>query len=677
VNPERWKDLTGGAVLFLLNLVIAGRLLVLEYLPYWGSVEPVFFAFARVLRQRFPDLALGGTWWAGSNLGYPLNYYYQPLLHLAVAGVAAATGWTEARAYHVTVGLVYAAGPVSLYALLRRLRQSTSFSLSAGVLYSLISPAALLIPKVAVDVGGHWLPARLHAMIVYGDAPNVAGLTLLPLAILFLDRARERRTAISWALAAIVIGTVPLTNFPASIALCWALVAYWLAGEPKERWTAFKEIALVVGCVFLLFAPWLSPSVALRVVVNTQQWMDQAGRFSAEKILYYAAFSIAVATGYALLHRFRAEFALRFSVLFLLLAAPVPLLDGWDVVSLISQARRFHVAMEIPIILCVALAGAWVIRHVPARPLLTAMLAAGAVFQTIRVYQAAHAWMPDGELRGRPESEIARWLKDHAAPGERVFAEGSVSLWLNELTHLPQVLGCCDQNHLLRSTPYAHYLFYSDDHAGEHPADATIAWLQVLGVRYVAVNGPKSSEIYKPWLHPYKLDGALPERWRSGDDVIYEVPGPHARLVHAVQPEELPVRDPIHGLDLDAFAAYRNAIMDAARPQAKLTWESANDIRITGELPKGLVYSLQVPYHEGWIATNAGVRRDPMGFLVVSPSCDGPCEVRLHFSGGTEYRMLNAVSGFAWFGLAIWLWRGRSSKTGRSDDVQEPVASLS
>src|SRR4029079_16755096 len=128
--------------------------------------------------------------------------------------------------------------------------------------------------------------------------------------------------------------------------------------------------------------------------------------------------------------------------------------------------------------------------------------AAAAVFQTVRVYQQAHAWMPDGDFHGRPEFEISRWFAEHAAPGERVYADGAVSLWVNELTHVPQVLGCCDQNHLIHSTPYAHYLLYSDDRAGEHAAEASIAWLQVLGVRHVAVNGPKSAEPYKPWLHP-------------------------------------------------------------------------------------------------------------------------------------------------------------------------------
>lgn len=673
----RWRDIACSAALFLLNLAIAGRLLAIEYLTHWGSVEPVFFAFARVLRRRFPDLGLGSTWWAGSNLGYPLNYYYQPLLHLGVAAMTVLTGGNEARAYHIALVIVYGAGPVSGYFLLRRFGQTPAVSLSAGAIYSLVSPAALLLPQVRSEIGGIWLPARLHSMSIYGDAPNVAGLALLPVAILMLDRARERRTAWAWGLAAIAVASVPLTNFPATIALGWALLAYGLACD--RRWTALKEIALACGCGFLLFAPWLAPSVLLRVVGNTQQWMDRAARFGVEKILYYAGFAVVVGTACVLLRRLHATFAARFAVLFLLLAAPVPLLNGWFGVSLIAQAHRFQLAMEIPTAMCLTLAGAWVLRRLPYRPFVVAILAAAAVFQTVRIAREVQPWMVAGDPRGRPEFEISDWLEEHAAPGERVFVDGAVSLWVNYLSGVPQVLGCCDQNHLIRSTPYAHYLLYSDDSAGDRAAEASIAWLQVLGVRYVAVNGPASLEPYRPWVHPKKLDGALPERWRSGDDVIYEVPGPHASLVHAVRPEELPARDPIHGLDLEAFAAYREAIMDAARPQAKLTWESDNDVRIVGELKTGFVYSVQVPYHEGWRALSraggAGVTSDPMGFLVVAPRCDGPCEVRLHFDGGTEYRVLKAVSALAWIGLFTWMWRGRGRASQRPVPMRE--ASLS
>ncbi|MEI9813904.1 MAG: hypothetical protein WDO18_15230 [Acidobacteriota bacterium] len=155
------------------------------------------------------------------------------------------------------------------------------------------------------------------------------------------------------------------------------------------------------------------------------------------------------------------------------------------------------------------------------------------------------------------------------------------------------------------------------------------------------------------------------ERWRSGDDVIYEVPGPHSALAHTVQPGELPIRDPVHGLDIEAFAAYRAAINDPSR-KANFAWRTPNEIHVSGALAKGSVFSLQVPYHAGWKAmTEAGedvpVKRDPVGFLYVTPACDGPCEVTLRFVGSTEAHVLSSLSIIAWAGLFIWLWRGRAT----------------
>ncbi len=273
-------------------------------------------------------MAFWNSWWAGSNLGYPLNYYYQPLFHSVVAGIAGVSGWHEGRAYHAAAAIFYALGPVTLYALLRRFQQSIGISFLGGALYSLVSPAALLLPIITLDVGGHWLPARLHGSVVYGDTPNMAGLTLLPLAILLFDRARERRTPAAWAFAALSMASVPLTNFPAAIGLAWALAAYWLACEPKLWRSVLLEIGAVAALGFALFAPWLSPSVLGRVLGNTQQWMDAAGRFGAEKIAYYAAFAIVAGGGCALLHSAKASFATRFCGLIRIARRPHPI-AGW------------------------------------------------------------------------------------------------------------------------------------------------------------------------------------------------------------------------------------------------------------------------------------------------------------------------------------------------------------
>src|ERR1700730_669192 len=139
-----------GAALFFLNVWICWRLFFIEYTQHFGSVEPIFFTIAKAIRFRWPDLG----WWQMWNTGMPFEYTYQPLLHYLVAATSAVIGWKEALAYHFVIATLYSLGPVTLYALALRLTRRVGASFAAGLLYTFLSPSALLIGKIATDMGG-------------------------------------------------------------------------------------------------------------------------------------------------------------------------------------------------------------------------------------------------------------------------------------------------------------------------------------------------------------------------------------------------------------------------------------------------------------------------------------------------------------------------------------------
>ena len=95
------------------------------------------------------------------------------------------------------------------------------------------------MPNIATDVGGLWFARRLQVLTAYGEGPHVSAMTLLPLAILALEGATliKRRTgrawARSWALAAISIALVFLTNVPGTMALGLAVYC-WICAQPKR-----------------------------------------------------------------------------------------------------------------------------------------------------------------------------------------------------------------------------------------------------------------------------------------------------------------------------------------------------------------------------------------------------------------------------------------------------------
>jgi len=337
------------AVLFSLNLWISWRLLFTEYLPHFGSIEPVFYALAEFIRTRWPHL----SWWPQWFCGMPFSYAYQPLLNYMVAIVSASSGFSGARSFHIALALAYSMGPVCLYALVFRLSRRWNASILAGLLYSLWSPSTILMSDMATDTGGIWNARRLHSAVVWGDGPQVAGLTLVPIAILLFDWALDRGHPARWFAASLAIAAVVATNIPAAISLAMGMLAYVLSSDARPYFRA--PLALIGASAFgyLLIAWWIPPSALWTNVVNAQ-WMDTTARFDRGKMFEFVAAGaglLAVSQALGQLHLPR---HLRFAFLFTVISSAIVLGNAWFKVSLLAQAGRFHLVMEMAIVTAVA-----------------------------------------------------------------------------------------------------------------------------------------------------------------------------------------------------------------------------------------------------------------------------------------------------------------------------------
>jgi len=239
---------------------------------------------------------------------------------------------------------------------------------------------------------------------------------------------------------------------------------------------------------------------------------------------------------------------------------------------------------------------------------------------------------------------------DKHANGGRVLVPGSASFWLNVYTQTPQVRGCCDQNELFKSPGDAYCQVFADNGAGA--AETSLVWLRALGVRYIALCGPRSTEQYGDTKFPHKFDGLLPLMWSEGDDSIMQVPVQSASLAHVVARSELIARSPASGVDVAPLRPFVAAIQDPWRPEAQFEWDLREGGTIRASVPRGRVFSVQIPYHFGWRATvadrNISVERDGLGMMVLAPDCDGLCRIKLTFDGGTEATIAGVASGLAW-----------------------------
>ncbi len=279
-----------------MNGALAWRLFKTEYLDQMKSIEGVFIALARYIRDHFS----GTAWWPFWYCGMPFRNTYQPALPFTTAAISALTGLSPARAFHIVEAVLYALGPVTVYWLARRLSASTGAGLAAGLLYSLTSPSAWFVPEIRADLGGAFLAQRLHTMVVYGDGPHVTSLTFLPLALLALHNAIEHGRSWRVVLAACALAAVPLSNWPGAIDLAFAALAYLIAycTAPARLVRAASIAALAYG----ISCRSMPPSLIARFIANVQG-LEPRYRFSAVHLAYALGLSLVMAAVYFALAR--------------------------------------------------------------------------------------------------------------------------------------------------------------------------------------------------------------------------------------------------------------------------------------------------------------------------------------------------------------------------------------
>ena len=107
-------------------------------------------------------------------------------------------------------------------------------------------------------------------------------------------------------------------------------------------------------------------------------------------------------------------------------------------------------------------------------------------------------------------------------------------------------------------------------------------------------------------------------------------------------------RSPQGVMPMDDLARCVAALDNQAMPLAEMRWDGLRRAVIRAPLGKDQVISVQTNYHMGWHARANGqplpVLRNGIGFLLLRPNCEGPCEVELTYDGGWEFLLCRAIS---------------------------------
>ena len=430
---------------------------------------------------------------------------------------------------------------------------------------------------------------------------------------------------------------IPLTNWPGTIGLTLAVIAYLLSRlgqRPSVSWFRF-----VVACAggYLIGCPWIPPSTILSVVRNAQQ-SDAPASPLMPGILVLAVLGLL----HLLFERLDIDRWLRFFVYFAWLSGAAALGYLWFGVRLLPQPWRFQIEFEMAIAgvlgYC-AIRALQLVRRATARQWIMGTLAliGGIQIQTYAAF--AQERIGPVDVTKTIEYRMAKAFEQRYHD-DRVFAPGNVSLWLDVFTQIPQVAGCCDQSVPTIEHRIAPYVIYSGQNAGSRDADISLLWLKAYGASAIGVTGKNSTEPFKPFANPEKFAGVLPVVWREGDNAIYQLTEPSCSLAHVIRAKDVVRRPPVNGLDVEPLEPYVRALDDPSLPAAEMTWLDARHIRIHANLSQDELLSVQETYGQDWSATVNGQTRpvstDALGMMVITPRCTGSCTIDLLYDRRTE-----------------------------------------
>ena len=651
---ELWSAACYCAILIWINVYIA-RDFFAAHTAHMNSMHGFWIAMAK----RAGSGWFHPTWWPYWDCGIPFEAAYQPLVPALTAAWVALGSIPHDQAFGCVSGFFYCLAPISLFAMGWTLTRQAGTSFMAALFYSLTSITQLILPDGRFRLDEVWHARRLYITAVWDDTPHLAALSLLPLAILCIVLALQRRSRI-WSLsAAAVVALMTATSAFGAVdtvmaAICLVFVL------PRESWrTNALRIAGIGAFGYLMAGGMVPPSVWVAI-------QDSAHYSPEEKWSLGSVTAVAVVfVGWTVLHhllkRSTKDWRVHFLVLFAWLMSSIPF--TWDILGrrFMPQPGRYKLELELALALPIALGIRWLMQKLPApvrRATILLMLALAAE-QIVTFRKLEKAYLAPQDVTTTVEYRTASWV-EHNLPGQRVLFPGSVAQWANAFAGTLQFSGGPWSQATNRSQQFAQadILFA----AGPKISEISLIWLKAYGVSAVGVSAPDSKEFWKPYADPSKFD-ALPVLWSDQGVTIRKVPLRTASLSHVVADDAIVPRRPRNPEDVGGVRKYVAALDDPSFPVATLDWQDNNHIRIGTTASPGQVISVQVGYHPGWHATVNGerreIRKDGLGLMWLRPDCHGACEINLAYGGGLELWVSRVVSYGAiaalvvMFGVAI------------------------
>jgi len=642
-------------ILFAINLWVTWRYFRAEYTNQLPSIEGVFIALEEYIQRHWPTYDWFAMWYGGM----PFTRVYQPGLHYATAAFSSLTGLSVASSYHALTAITYSLGGVAFYFLANALTRRPLASFSGALLFSLFSPSTLLVPVVRRDVGGIFNPRRFQALAIYGEGPNVTGLMLGMVALAAIHLALRRRSVPLTVLAAASVAAVPIVSWPATVALAIAIFCYVAATEWQSMRQTVLRLAAIGALAFGFASPFAPPSTIFGTLAQANV-MDDGPTPGPSRWISFALMFLCLALARKGLLRRNASFPLRFAVLWAIFTAWLVITVSAFGIRMIPYPLRFHLAMEIPLILTAAIVGRMLVEKRPlARKIAVAALLLFCVFQIRNYRQYGRRQIQQIDIAKTPEYDMAKWC-DANMHGQRIFTRGTFGFWLNAFTETPQVSGFFDQSLTNFEDRIASYVIAAGYRSDSESADYALLWLKAWAADAIQVGGPNTADFYKDYQFPNRFRDTLPLAWSRGDDSVYRVPERTPGLARVVPMAMLVRHRPANGIDVTELRPFVKALDDVSLPKAQFQWQGPNAAKISGIFAPGQAIAVAINYDSGWTANSGGhsvpLRADGLGLIAIEPACSGTCEIRMQWSPRWEPAFGIAVFLLALISSAVWWW---------------------
>jgi hypothetical protein len=602
-------------VLALLNFSLGWKAFLPGESPYRQSIELSYVAMARWVQQH-PDF---WGWKPLQYLGIPTAFQYVPALPYTAAAFSTATGSDIALVHRTLTASATALLPVTAFLLSWYFTRRLRWSLLAGLVLTFFSPIYGLIPAMDLDRSPAHLPWRWQLLLKYGEGPHNVGLALIPLALIAVTEWTSSRSKRWLGIAAFLFALIPLTNWIAALALALTMVCWILTSW--RNFDALRRAVLAGVLAYGLAAFALTPTFIRTIAFN---WPVDSPNFEAESAqrLALGGVLLSLIGLRVLLAWLGASFGATFFSLCTWLFGSVLVLFGFYKLDVIPEAHRYAMEFELFLILalCAWAKAAWD-SGLPTRKALVllfaiAMLTEG-LYQPLQFVGSHWSWYQRVPSPQTVEYQMAKWLSEHQGQG-RALVSGGLRFRINAWFDVPIAGGGFESGTKSRtSVDWASRIRHD-----LNDAERAIERMQAMGIEYVAVHGPKSTEFYRDYRDPLKFEGKLERVYASGDDVIYRVP-------------------------------FRSLAEWAGKPLG-FRWRNPSEAEIDAQAGK---VNVKLTYDPGWRATQGDsaieVRADANGLLELQSKNNA--RILLRFGPTAEQIACAALSLGAWIYWAF-LW---------------------